>query len=39
MDWILAPWTTLLAGGWVLAVVVHTAALLPDRSERRPPRA
>jgi hypothetical protein len=32
MDWLLAPWIAMLAGGWLLAVGVHAANLLPARS-------
>jgi hypothetical protein len=33
MDWLLAPWFALLAGGWILASVFHAACLLPARAQ------
>ena len=35
MDWIFAPWTALLAGGWLLASVFHAACLLPSGADDR----
>jgi hypothetical protein len=33
MDWLLAPWIAMLAGGWLLAVGVHAANLVPARAD------
>jgi hypothetical protein len=39
MDWILTPWITLLAAGWLMALGFHAACLVPERPKVRRPRA